>query len=126
MTWLPVGALDLQEIGPYSARDEDEMIELIDLIHSDYQLRADKRGRHCVRFFPRGSPTEGGVWHTLVDQRACFRQVEGPRPDGEWVRSNPLYTDEWWAARAARLVREEEDGTNEMTVAMIAELGIYL
>jgi hypothetical protein len=40
-----VGALALQEHGPYSARDEDEMIELVDLMHAQIHYYYDKLGK---------------------------------------------------------------------------------
>jgi hypothetical protein len=55
MTWLPVGELDLQELGPYSARDEDEMIELIDVLRGDILYFHDRTGQVRGRVVPHHS-----------------------------------------------------------------------
>ena len=52
MTWLPVGALDLQEQGPYSARNEDEMIELVDVLSADILYFYDKDGKVRGKLVP--------------------------------------------------------------------------
>ncbi len=52
MTWLPVGALDLQELGPYSARDEDEMIELVDVLNGDILYFRGRNGELRGRVVP--------------------------------------------------------------------------
>jgi hypothetical protein len=69
------------------------MIELIDLMHSDWHLYRDQRGLSAVCFVATGyRPTASDMryGHRLVTDTKHERQVEAPRSSGEWVRAFPI------------------------------------